>query len=117
MECGFTRSYSAHHRLINQNEAIEAIYVIMEGQSHVFANGFHVATLEKGEFIGEMSFLTNTPPRADVIVSQDSQIHFWSTEDLRSHFGKRPLMLGKFHSAIGNQVISKLVVKSLAEAK
>ncbi|HXH75941.1 MAG TPA: cyclic nucleotide-binding domain-containing protein [Bacteriovoracaceae bacterium] len=117
LNCGYTRTYHPGQKLVEQHDNLGAIFLILEGEVQVSMNGSVVANLGKGDFVGEMSFLTNQPTKADVLLSEVSRIHYWDMEELKSFFSKNPSILAKFHSAIGNQLITRLVSKSLSEVK
>jgi CRP-like cAMP-binding protein len=117
LKCGHTRTYHKGHKLIEQDENLNAIFLIIDGEGTVYFNNLEVAKLTKGDFIGEMSFLTQQSTKGSVIISETSKIHFWDKETLAGFFAKNPVLLAKFHSAIGNQLITRLVTKSISEAE
>lgn len=117
LKCGHTRTYHPGQKLIEKDDNLGAIFLVLEGEASVSMQGLTVARLSKGEFIGEMSFLTGQPTRADVVISKTAKIHYWDNDELRVFFSKNPMLLGKFHSAIGNQLIGRLIEKSLSEAQ
>lgn len=117
LKVGHTRNYSPGSTIIEEGEELPVLFLLMEGEVSVHINGLQVAKLESGDFIGEMSFLTEQKTRAKVIVSKDSKIHFWDKEKLKSFLNKNPALLAKFHGAIGNQLINKLISKSVFEAE
>ncbi len=108
---GHTRTYHTGHQLIAQHDQIDSIFMIVEGSAQVRINGHTVATLTQGEFIGEMSFLTHQLTRGEVTMAQTTKIHYWDEQDLRVFFAKNPTILASFHSAIGNQLISRLLAQ------
>lgn len=112
LNCGFKRTFYTGQKIVEQDDELQAIFLILEGEAHVMVNGCKVAVLTKGEFIGEMSFLTNELTRADVIISKNSIVQYWDLNDLKTFFRKNPAVLASFHSAIGNQLISRLIAQS-----
>jgi CRP-like cAMP-binding protein len=117
LKVGFTRTYSSGTILIEENQNLEALFLIMEGETKVMIKNLEVAQLFTGDFIGEMSFLTEQKTKAKVVTSKESKIHFWEKEELKAFLQKNPILLAKLHGAIGNQLITKLISKSLREAQ
>jgi len=111
LKCGHTRNYYKDQKLIEANSHLGAIFLIMEGEVNVSLHGKIITQLKKSEFIGEMSFLTGQKTRADIILSTTCKIHYWDLEELNTFFRRNPSILASFHSAIGHQLISRLLKK------
>ncbi len=111
LSSGHTRTYHKGQKLIEENSQLGAIFLIMEGEVQVCSKGKVISSLSHGEFIGEMSFLTGQMTKTDIILTTTSKIHYWDLDDLDNFFRKYPLILSKFHSAIGTQLISRMLQK------
>lgn len=68
------RRAKAGERITEKGQALEKIFVVMEGQTEVWAEGSLVATLSGQSIIGETEFLDKLPVFADVIVKEDSEL-------------------------------------------
>ena len=53
-------------KVISTGEYQHELLLILDGNALVIRNGIEVAELKRGQFIGEISFLTNQPASADV---------------------------------------------------
>ena len=53
--------------MIRQNMPGSGFYVILEGEASVMIDGEERARLRRGDFIGEISILTDERPTADVV--------------------------------------------------
>lgn len=111
-DCGFTRSYDRGFQLIDQDENPEAIFLILSGSADIYMDEQFVARLEKGEFIGEMGFLTGQKTSATVVMAENSKVQYWDINELKLYLSKNPKLLPDFHSAIGNQLIKRLISSS-----
>ncbi len=60
-------------RLLAQGGENDAFYLIHDGEFEVVRNGKRIATLQSGDFAGEISLLKNTTATADVIALRDSR--------------------------------------------
>ena len=57
--------------IINQGEKQSNLFMILEGEGLVTSKSKKVASLKRGDFIAEISFLTEQPATADVFLSKD----------------------------------------------
>ena len=59
--------FSEGQRVIRQDMPGSGFYVILEGEASVVIDGEERARLRRGDFVGEISILTDEPPTADVV--------------------------------------------------
>ena len=59
--------FAEGQRLIRQDMPGSGFYVILEGEASVMIDGEERARLRRGDFIGEISILTDERPTADVV--------------------------------------------------
>jgi CRP-like cAMP-binding protein len=59
--------FAEGQRVIRQGMAGSGFYVILNGEAKVVIDGQERAHLERGDFFGEISVLTDEPPTADVV--------------------------------------------------
>jgi CRP-like cAMP-binding protein len=59
--------FAEGQRLIRQNMPGSGFYVILEGEASVVIDGDERARLRRGDFVGEISILTDEAPTADVV--------------------------------------------------
>lgn len=59
--------FAEGQRVIRQNMPGSGFYVILEGEASVVIDGEERARLRRGDFVGEISILTDEPPTADVV--------------------------------------------------
>ena len=59
--------FAEGQRVIRQNMPGNGFYVILEGEASVMIDGEERARLRRGDFVGEISILTDEPPTADVV--------------------------------------------------
>ena len=61
--------FAEGQRVIRQGMAGSGFYVILNGDAKVVIDGEPRAQLQRGDFFGEISILTDEPPTADVIAT------------------------------------------------
>lgn len=69
--------------LIEQGEKVENIMLVISGMADVIIDGKCVAHCKEGNFIGEISFLTERPATATVKVVQPLRYIKWVQQDLK----------------------------------
>ena len=109
---GFKRTWQAKEKTISENADVNALFLIISGEVNVFAHNNKVATLGPGEFIGEMSFLTNSSAKADIICNKTTQIYFWDKEALKEYLYKNIHIYNGLNMAIANQLITRITKPS-----
>jgi CRP/FNR family transcriptional regulator, cyclic AMP receptor protein len=61
--------FAEGQRVIRQDMPGSGFYVILQGEASVVIDGEERARLGRGDFVGEISILTDEPPTADVIAN------------------------------------------------
>ena len=77
LEIGGRRTIPAGTVLIDEGRAIDALYILLEGELSVStaAIGDHeIACLSSGEVVGEMSFVDTRPPSATVTAKSNALV-------------------------------------------
>ena len=101
------------NHLIRKDTKLDKLFLILEGDVQVLIEGREVAALKSGEFLGEMSFLTNDLTRADVVAKNKVQVYSWTIVSLQSWMKQDPARRGYLQSALGGQLINQLMKKNL----
>jgi len=91
--------------LIRQGEPIEEIYILLDGQLSVQVSSpvdsVTINTLQKGEIVGELSFLDSRPPTATVMAATDAIVLAIARNKLRSKLERDSAFAAKFYRALG----------------
>jgi hypothetical protein len=105
----------AHHemmpsgqRLLEFGQENDRLYCLLKGGCVVIKNQQPIAHLLPGQFIGEMSFLTDKPASADVVTQNDSEVISWDQQDLNKLFKKHPALQKYFMQLLGVDLADKL---------
>ena len=61
--------FSSGQRVLRQGLSGGNVYVIIEGEASVQANGQELRQLSRGDVFGELAELTDRPPSADVVAT------------------------------------------------
>ena len=101
------RSYQSGEMLIEAGTENHYLYFITSGQLDVRRDGKEIGQLSRGDIVGEMSFLTNTPANADVVAQKDASCVLIDKAKLRSIMMKHP----SFHLSMTNLFNMNLMKK------
>ena len=99
-------------RLITQGMPVPDLYLIYNGTVDVAIDGGKVAELKDGEFVGEMSFLTEKVATASCIVKYEAQCLVWKQREFKELLKRNPSLYFTIQSVLSAQVSDKLVISS-----
>ena len=98
--------------ITQQTHKVPDLNLIYNGTVDVAVDGKKVAELKEGQFIGEMSFLTEKPATATCIVKHDSEVLVWKQEQFKELLKRNPSLYFTIQSLLSAQVSSALVSSS-----
>jgi hypothetical protein len=99
----------AGSQLIHFNTEISHLFCLLKGKVHIMVKERKVAELGPGRFVGEMSLLTRSRTRADVVVAEDIKVLVWKHEDIEKWVNSDASRLGLLQSALGTQIVEELL--------
>ena len=94
--------------LIQEGEHLDELLLILSGNVDVIKNGNNITTLSSGDFIAEMSFLTEEPATADIVAKGEIEYITWNQEKLRSLGQLNPELLIKIQNILGKDLVNKI---------
>jgi hypothetical protein len=112
LDLAYTRSEPRNKILIKENKNLGAMFLILEGKCSVQASGVELAELGKGDFVGEMSYLTDSASTADVVTKTQIRYLYWDTEKLTKFLSSSASLLHRFEGAIGKQLIGHIMAEN-----
>ncbi|MEM9411665.1 MAG: cyclic nucleotide-binding domain-containing protein [Planctomycetota bacterium] len=102
-------SYDADATIVSRGSEPEELILIDRGTASVLIDRQLVASLERGDFVAEMSYLTGEPAVADVVAHTSMKIIRWSKSELENLFERRPSLKSSIHEIIGRDLVQKIV--------
>jgi|TARA_R110000737_G_C14512757_1_gene473957 hypothetical protein len=99
-------------RIITQGMPVPDLYLIYNGTVDVQVNNKNIAELRDGEFVGEMSFLTEKVATATCKVKHETQCLVWKQRDFKELLKRNPSLYFTIQSVLSAQVSDKLVISS-----
>ena len=96
-------------RIITQGMPVPDLYLIYNGTVDVTIDNEHIAQLKDGEFVGEMSFLTEKVATATCKVKYEAQCLVWKQREFKELLKRNPSLYFTIQSVLSAQVSDKLV--------
>ncbi len=96
--------------IVKENQKMEDLMMIYSGLVDVVAQDRKLNELRDGQFIGEMSFLSNRPATATVISARPTEFVSWKEKALKELVGRNPSLVFSLQSAMGTQIADYLKV-------
>jgi len=103
------RQYQTGDKLIRQGALVADLILIYNGAVDVVVGGEIVAELKDGQFVGEMSFLTEKPATATCIIKHDTECLVWKQYEFKQLLKRNPSLYFTIQSLLSAQVSSNLV--------
>jgi len=98
--------------IITQGKPVKDLILIYNGTVDVLVNDNKVAELKDGQFVGEMSFLTERPATATCRVEHNAECLVWNQKDFKDLLKRNPSLYFTIQSLLSEQVSNNLVSSS-----
>jgi len=104
--------YGPGEKIIRQGTLVADLVLIYNGTVDVEVGDSVVAQLRDGQFVGEMSFLTEKPATASCIVKHPTECLVWKQREFKDLLKRNPSLYFTIQSLLSAQVSSNLVSSS-----
>lgn len=94
--------------IVKRNSELDQLLLIQDGVVSVQVKGREVASLNQGNLIGEMSFMTRNKTVADVVAAGPVRYLSWHRDVLESLFESKVEFKSAIHEVIGRDLVHKL---------
>ena len=106
------KKYKTPLPIITQGKPVNDLILIYNGTVDVLVNDKKVAELKDGQFVGEMSFLTEKPATATCKVEHNAECLVWPQKDFKDLLKRNPSLYFTIQSLLSEQVSNNLVSSS-----
>lgn len=97
--------------LIEEGQVMEELLMIYSGRVDILVKNKKVNELKDGQFIGEMSFLSNHQASATVKTVLPTEYVSWKQKDLKALVSRNPAIVFSLQAAMGAQM--SLAIKEM----
>ena len=105
-------TYKSGHHITKEGSLVHNLILIYNGTVDVAVKGRKVAELRDGQFVGEMSFLTEKPATATCVVKHPCECLVWKQKEFKELLKRNPSLYFTLQSLLSAQVSSNLVGKN-----
>ena len=106
------KEYKSPLPIITQGKPVKDLILIYNGLVDVIVNDKKVAELKDGQFVGEMSFLTERPATATCRVEHNAECLVWNQKNFKDLLKRNPSLYFTIQSLLSEQVSNNLVTSS-----
>jgi hypothetical protein len=99
--------------LAEENKPLETLFFICAGHVKVTVAGREVAHLEKGNFVGEIAFLTEKPATATVVAEDRVRALVFDRAELNQFFRNEAEVAGLIYQLLGRELAHKIKVSNI----
>ena len=100
------KKFKTGDTLIREAHLVTDLILIYNGTVDVKVKGKKVAQLKDGQFVGEMSFLTEKSATADCVVKHDTECLMWKQPEFKELLKRNPSLYYTIQGLLSNQLIS-----------
>ena len=100
------KRFKSGETIIRQNHLVTDLILIYNGTVDVVVGTKKVAELKDGQFVGEMSFLTEKSATATCIVKHDTECLVWKQPEFKELLKRNPSLYYTIQSLLSNQLVS-----------
>ena len=100
------KTFKSGETIIRQEHLVTDLILIYNGTVDVVVGKKKVAELKDGQFVGEMSFLTEKSATATCIVKHDTECLVWKQPEFKDLLKRNPSLYYTIQGLLSNQLIS-----------
>ena len=100
------KKYKSGETIIKQEHLVPDLILIYNGTVDVVVDNKKVAELKDGQFVGEMSFLTEKLATATCIVKHNTECLVWEQPEFKELLKRNPSLYYTIQSLLSNQLVS-----------
>ena len=108
--------YSQGGLIMEVNQQLNGLFILTKGSAESFVDDKSTASLEPGDYIGEMSYIRKTRTIASVRATSDLECLWWSGEILSYLQHKKSELYNQLFQSIAINVVLKLQKSSIKSA-
>jgi hypothetical protein len=98
--------------LAEENRNLQQLFFICDGRVRVLIAGREISLLEKGNFVGEVAFLTERPATATVIAETSVRALVFDKDKLSRFFRTEAEVAGLIYQLLGRELAFKIKISN-----
>ena len=99
------KKFKPEEFLTRQTHLVPDLVLIYNGTVDVLVDGKKVAQLKDGQFVGEMSFLTEGKATATCVVKHDTEMLMWKQPEFKALLKRNPSLYYSIQNLLTSQLV------------
>ena len=99
------KKFKSGQKIIKQGLPVKDLVLIYNGTVDVAVDNAKVAELRDGQFVGEMSFLTEKPATATCITKHATECLVWKQDEFKELLKRNPSLYYTIQGLLSNQLV------------
>ncbi len=99
------KTFKSGEVIIKEGMTVKDLHLIYNGTVDVIVKDDTVAELKDGQFVGEMSFLTEKPATATCKVKHDAELLVWRQREFKELLKRNPSLYYSIQSLLSAQLV------------
>lgn len=95
-------------QIVEEHKETDYFYLIIEGIAEVKLNGNLITYISDGILIGEMSFLTDSKPKASVFSKTEMSLYRWDKKVIKELMQKDRYFENAINAVLSNDLVAKI---------
>tara|TARA_Y100000996_G_C22407511_1_gene595788 strand:+ start:216 stop:863 length:648 start_codon:yes stop_codon:yes gene_type:complete len=102
------RETISNQKIISLGQQQKDLLLVLNGQASVMRDSIQIANLSRGQFVGEISFITEQPASADVYAKEELECIKWDQNKIRAIKISNNAFWAKLNAVLTNDLTSKI---------
>src|SRR5262245_3049612 len=99
--------------LTEENKPLDTLFFICEGHAKVTVAGSEISHVEKGNFVGEIAFLTEKSATATVVAEDSVRALVFERGELNQFFRNEAEVAGLIYQLLGRELAQKIKISNI----
>lgn len=112
LSLGTWKTFKPGEIIVEEGKPVSDLMMIFSGTVDILVNEKRVNELKDGQFIGEMSFLSDNTASARVVAKFETELIAWNQNELKNLRVKNPSLIFSLQAAMGRQLTLALTRKN-----
>jgi CRP-like cAMP-binding protein len=109
IRAGSWQSHAPGVELLLRGQPVDQIVLLSDGTADVIVDSAVIGQCRRGDFIGEIAFMTDNPATATVTTASPTRCLAWKFTDLRALLNHHPDLRTDLQTVFNKNLIGKLI--------
>ena len=111
LKFGKKESLAQNEVIFDAGANVNRVIFITEGGAEVQKEGESVITLQKGDLVADVNYITESPVKYKIVTNENSKILYWDKGEFENTVSSDPQINSSWQSLISSRLAQKLAKK------